>query len=88
LSLPGKISIYKTLLIPQINFIASVLTPSTEFLQEVSSVMEKFVTKGLNISKEKLYKSAADGGIGLFNLNAFISALQVSWIKRASLNST
>jgi hypothetical protein len=87
LSLPGKISIYKTLLIPQINFIASVLTPSTEFLQEVSSVMEKFVTKGLNISKEKLYKNAADGGIGLFNLDTFISALQVSWIKRASLNS-
>jgi len=37
LSLPGKIAIYKALLLPQINFIATVLSPSTKI----------FITKNL-----------------------------------------
>jgi hypothetical protein len=37
LSLPGKIVVYKTFLIPQLSYIASVLTPSTEVL----SILEK-----------------------------------------------
>ena len=66
LSLPGKISIYKTLLIPQINFIASILTPSDEFILDISTQMENFVTKGLNIAKHRLYLKPEQGGIGLF----------------------
>jgi len=87
LSLPGKIAIYKTLLIPQLNFIASILTPSVDFLTIVENEIEKFITKGLNIARERLYSKVSEGGLGLFNLKNFVIALQVSWIKRASLNT-
>jgi len=87
LSLPGKITIYKTLLIPQINFIASILTPTNRFFTDIELEMEKFVTKGYNISADRIYKNVANGGIGLFNLRNFVTALQVSWIKRASMNT-
>ena len=87
LSFPGKITVYKTLLIPQINFIASILTPSDQFVTEISYKLEKFVTEGFNISREKLYSNVSAGGIGMFDLNNFISALQVSWMKRATVNT-
>jgi hypothetical protein len=83
LSLPGKITIYKTLLIPQINFIATVLTPDNVTLDFLSEQLENFVTKGLNIAKNRLYLPPDQGGVGLFDLKNFIAALQTSWIKRA-----
>ena len=87
LSIPGKISIYKTLLIPQINFIASILTPGDVILDRLEKLMDSFVTKGLNISLVKKYTAASRGGLGLFKLKNFISALQVTWINRAVKNT-
>jgi len=84
LSFPGKICVYKTLLIPQINYIATVITPDDITVSNLSREMEAFVLKGLNISKKKIFLSAEEGGIGMFNLTSFIAALQVSWIRRAS----
>ena len=55
LSLPGKITVYKTLLLPQLNYIASILTPTENMLNEISKIMENFVTQGLNIAKNPLY---------------------------------
>ena len=83
LTLPGKIAIYKTLLISQINFFACILTPTPGIVETLTSAMEAFVTKGLNISKQKKYSTVETGGIGLFDLNTFIAALQCTWIKRA-----
>jgi len=87
LTLPGKISIYKTLLLPQVNFIATILTPNDFFLNSLASEMERFVLKGFNISKNRAYLSPDQGGLGMFNLKNFITALQVSWIRRACVNS-
>ena len=56
LSLPGKITIYKTLLLPQLNFIASVLPPPAETLLELEKIMENFVIKGFGVAKDRLYQ--------------------------------
>ena len=45
--------------------------------------MENFVTKGLNISRLKLYQHSSIGGLGMFDLKKFITGLQISWINRA-----
>ena len=55
LSLPGKITVYKTLLLPQLNYLASILTPTDNMLNKISKIMENFVTQGLNIAKNPLY---------------------------------
>jgi len=83
LSLPGKIMIYKTLLLPQINFISTILTPHKEILDELSDAMTNFVTKGFYVSKKKLFVCPSKGGLGLFDLSTFIQALQCTWVKRA-----
>ena len=82
LSLSGRITVYKTLLLPQINYVASVLMPSEYTLTNLSLIMENFVCKGFNIAKDRLYRKPQDGGLGLFNLELFINALQCTWIKR------
>jgi hypothetical protein len=87
LTLPGKITIYKTLLLPQINYIATILTPTTEIFNELEESMIKFVTKGLNIGKGRLYTDPREGGIGLFNLEQFVTALQCGWIRRAQVKN-
>jgi hypothetical protein len=88
LSLPGKIVVYKTFLIPQINYLASVLTPGIETIQTLEKKMEDFVTRGLTFSKSKIYAPVREEGLGLFNLKEFISSLQCNWIKRSYRNIT
>ncbi len=82
-SLPGKITIYKTFLISQINYVASIFTPNEEQLICLENKMEHFVTKGFSLSKERIYAPVSEGGLGLFKLKDFITALQCGWIKRA-----
>ena len=83
LSLPGKITVYKTLLLPQLNYVATILTPSDKLLSDISKVMENFVTQGFNIAKSRFYAKPEEGGLGLFNLNNFIKALQATWVSKA-----
>jgi len=82
LTLPGRIAIYKTLLMPQLNYIAAILTPTTEITERISAIFERFVSNGINISKKRLYLSTGEGGLGMFKLENFIAALQSIWIKR------
>jgi hypothetical protein len=84
LSLPGRIAIYKTLLLPQINYIATILTPDALKTKDLQSKMEKFVLGSLNIAKDRIYRETSMGGLGLFDLVNFIAALQCTWIKRCA----
>jgi hypothetical protein len=82
LGLTGKIAIYKSLLLPQINYVATIITPSDAILAQIEQTMERFITKGLNISSRKCYMPVEKGGLGMFKLCDFIAGLQCSWIKR------
>ena len=86
LSLIGKITIYKTLLMPQINFYASIIMPSKDTLNRLETIMNSFVTKGMSIAKSRLYTDTGEGGLGLFELEPFICALQSTWVRRAFMN--
>ena len=49
--------------------------------------MVKFVTKGLNIGKNRLYTLPKEGGLGMFDLKNFISSLQCTWVRRAQVSN-
>ena len=68
---------------PQINFISSIVMPSNDSINELETLMNNFVTQGMTIAKSRLYTSPGEGGLGLFNLRTFISAMQSTWIKPA-----
>ena len=85
LTLAGKITIYKTLLMPQLNFYATVITPSVQTFETLTVMMNGFVTQGMQIAKSRPYTSPREGGIGLFDLRAFVASLQFTWVKRDHL---
>jgi Reverse transcriptase (RNA-dependent DNA polymerase) len=85
LSLAGKITIAKSLILPLINFYATVLTFDDQSLLQLQNIIENFVVKGTNVSKERIYAKISFGGLNLFKLKDFVVTLQSYWIKRTLL---
>jgi hypothetical protein len=72
LSLPGKIMIVKSLIFPIMNYYMLILVPTSAWIAEIKNLIEKFVLQGMNVSKDKLYSSPEEGGLGLFALDTFL----------------
>jgi len=87
LSLPSRINILKTLMLSQISYLGSIITPTAEQFAEMCQITEGFVKGNINISKDRLYLPDKMGGLGLIDLKDFVTAQQVTWVKK-SQNST
>jgi hypothetical protein len=83
LSLPGKITVYKCLLLSQLSYKASILKPDQNTVRTISDMFEKFILNGMTFSKDRLYRPVRDGGLGLIPLEQYIQGLHCSWFKRA-----
>ena len=83
LSLPGKISIYKCLILSQLSYRAAILTPAPATLSLINDMIERFVLKGFSFAKDRIYLESASGGLGMIPLNKYIQGLQCAWVKRA-----
>jgi hypothetical protein len=83
LSLPGRINVAKTLMLPQISYVGAILTPSIEQTNQLQKEMDSFVSGGLKISKNLISVPVKKGGLGMINIDEFITGLHCSWIKRA-----
>jgi hypothetical protein len=86
LTLPGRIAIIKTLLVPQLNYLGCVLTPSDRDIARIQTVLDSFALKGLTVSSDRRYLLPEQGGLGLFRIDEFIFSQKCSWIKRAFSN--
>jgi hypothetical protein len=86
LTLPGRIAVLKTLVIPQLNYLGCFLTPEEDVLTRIQENMDSFVLKGQSISKDRRYLHPDQGGAGLFKLREFLIAQKCSWVKRAITN--
>jgi hypothetical protein len=87
LSLAGRIAILKTLLIPQLNYLGCILTPSSLVVSNLQELVDDFALDGLRISKDRYYISPSEGGIGLIHIGTFLAAQKCSWIKRVHANT-
>jgi len=82
LSLTGRISISKTMLVSQIGYIGCIVTPKQNQLQTMQGLINDYVTTGIVVAADRLYTKPCQGGLGLINLDSYIPALQCSWVKR------
>jgi hypothetical protein len=87
LSLPGRIAILKTLLIPQLNYLGCFLTPSRIVIDNLQSLLDDFVVDGLRIGKYRYYLPPNQGGLGLIHIGTFLIAQKCSWVKRIHTNT-
>ncbi len=79
LSLPGRIAISKTMLVSQIGYIGSIISPTVEQLKTMQQVINDYVSSGIVVAVELLYTKPSEGnegGLGLLNLDSYIQALQ------------
>jgi hypothetical protein len=74
LSLPGRIAILKTLLIPQLNYLGCFLTPSRIVIDNLQSLLDEFAVGGLRIGKDRYYLPPDQGGLGLIHIGTFLIA--------------
>jgi hypothetical protein len=84
LFLPGRISVVKTLMLPQLSYLGCILTPSLAMLSNIQKTIDNFALKNLRVATERLYLPPSHGGLGLFNLKTYIDVQKCSWIVRAS----
>jgi hypothetical protein len=83
LSLPGRITIAKTYLYSQLNYIGSVLEYPKQYLDKYSKIIETYTAGNLNIAKKRFFFKPEDGGLGLFDIKIFLNAQRANWIKKA-----
>jgi hypothetical protein len=87
LTLPGRINIIKCLLLSQITYIGSILMPSPAKLSLMQTTLDNYAVKKLNFSKQKVPVPVEQCGLGLFNIQNFLSAQQAGWVLKARLSS-
>jgi hypothetical protein len=66
LSLPGRISVAKTFMISQINYLGSVFRPTEEQLITFQEAINNFIRKNLKISETRMYLPPCKGGGRIF----------------------
>jgi len=83
LSLRGRLTIMKTLLISQINYIGSFLEPPPGAVDLMQQSINDFVKGSLRVSQLRITFPPSEGGLGVFNLHHLLDAQKCSWIARA-----
>jgi hypothetical protein len=86
LTLPGRITVAKTFLVSQLNYVGCFLVPSQATLDRIQLIINTYVKGNINISQSRIQTRVEDGGLGMFNLKDFLSAQMCSWIGRAYRN--
>ena len=97
LSLDGRITITKSLLLSQYTYIASVLDMPVKMFEKIQSNLNAFIfTNKVNkvennfqpwVNKDVLYREKSEGGFGMIRVDHFFQALKCSWIKRYVVNA-
>ena len=86
----GKITIIKTLIISKLTYLfINIPDPTTDFINEVDQLLLRFLWGGKTnkIKKATICKSYEEGGLKMIDLNSFLSAMKLSWIRRLNIKS-
>ena len=78
----GKVTLIKSLLIPKIVYISSLLPTPEYVIKELNQLLYKFLWKG----KDKVTRASAindyeEGGIKMIDIESLIKSLRLSWLR-------
>ena len=84
LSLKGKITIIRTLILPQIQFLFSSIAISAEILKKIDGLLRNFLwnKKPSKIKKSTIIANIEKGGLKMVDVYSVHDAAKFSWIKR------
>jgi hypothetical protein len=81
LSLPGRLGVAKSLLLSK-SYLGCFLNPTPDQLSLIKNMIYNFVRGGINISIENVTLPVKYGGVGMIEIDSFLTAQQCSWFKR------
>ena len=84
LTLYGKATIIKTLILPQLIYqLSNLPSPPPKFLKEIDNRIFDFIwdNKRAKIKRSQLYLDYSEGGLGIPNVLAYSNNLKIKWIK-------
>ena len=84
LSLKGKITIIKTLVLPQIQFLFSMLHVPNEILKKLDVMLFNFLWSGKppKIKRETIIAPIKNGGLAMVDVFTVHTSAKIGWIKR------
>ena len=84
LSLKGKKTIIKTLMLPQINFHFSMIPISEQILKKIDKILFDYLwnSKPAKIKQSTIIAPVAEGGMGMVDVYNIHHSSKISWIKR------
>ena len=83
LSIYGKVTIIKSLIIPKFVYISSLLTVLKEIVKELNRMIFKFWWKGTNkVTRLSTINEYENGGLKMIDLESMIKSLRLTWMKR------
>ena len=83
LSLFGKVTIIKSLLLPKVLYISSILPSPLEFIKALQSIIYNFLWKGPDkIARTAVINDVEFGGLKVTDFTTSIMSLRLSWIGR------
>jgi hypothetical protein len=83
LSLPGRIAVAKTLMLSKLSYLGCILDPDPAQLAEINNIVNNFVKGKLAVSVEKITAPPDRGGLGMINLEDFLTGIKIAWVRRA-----
>ena len=89
LGIIGKITIVKSLLLPNITYIASVCTIHKEYIQRFKTMIYNLIWGGKKdiIKRTDLCKDYSKDGLNMIDIDQYLNSIQISWLKRLTTST-
>ena len=83
LSLYGKVTIIKSLIVPKFVYVSSLLTTPKGVIQELNQLIFKFLWKGVDkVTHLSAINDYEKSGLKMIDLETMIKSLRLAWLKR------
>jgi hypothetical protein len=82
LSLPGRLAVAKSLMLSQVSYLACCINPGGGQIAILKKTIYDFVQGKLTVARDKITLNPSHGGLGMIDIDTFITAQQCSWLKR------
>lgn len=83
LSIYGKVTVIKSLLIPKFVYISSLLPTPKELVKDLNRLLFKFLWKGTDkVTRASTINDFEHGGLKMIDIDSMIVSLRLAWLKR------
>ena len=83
LSLYGKVTIIKSLIIPKFVYVASLLPTPKEVIKQLNQLLFKFLWKGVDkVTRLSAINEYENGGLKMIDFETMVKSLRLAWLKR------